>query len=279
MQLRDKIKEQIKDLEATLKELDTLEGKTYEVESAGSLKARVKAKPILPKYATGIYWLDDYMKGGFKEGSFINIAGQSFSGKSTLVLNILSNISMYNKCLFFSFEMYENLIAHKLEHLSDIQNTNLLIEQYRNDIDEVVSLIKLYASKGVKFVAIDSKMKLKVGGSKEDHQKASLISSTLAKLCQETGVIIMLINQISEADLKDGRFSLKGSGDQMYDSDVVFFITVKDDEKNGTTTRTIFCSKDRINGKKWKHIMPEITINQNVIEVVYDEKKIEMQRL
>ena len=276
MSLRDKIKEQIKDLQATLTELDTLEGKTYEIEPAGSLVARVKSKPVLPKYSTGIFWLDDNLKGGFKEGSFINIAGQSFSGKSTLVLQILSNIASFNKCLFFSFEMYENLLADKLHYLNDNQKTNLLIEQYRNDIDEVVALIKLYASKGVKFIAIDSKMKIKVSGGKEDHQKASLVSSTLAKLCQETGVIIMLINQISEADLKDGRFSLKGSGDQMYDSDVVFFITVKEDEKNNTTTRTLFCTKDRINGKKWKHIMPEISHNHNVEERIYDDKKLEM---
>ena len=112
--LRDKITEQIKELQATLLELDTLEGKTYDIEPAANLVARVKSKPILPKYSTGIFWLDDYMKGGFKEGSFINIAGQSFSGKSTLVLKILGNIASYNKCLFFSFEMYENLLADKL---------------------------------------------------------------------------------------------------------------------------------------------------------------------
>ena len=79
----------------------------------------------------------------------------------------------------------------------------------------------------------------------------------------------MLINQISEADLKDGRFSLKGSGDQMYDSDVVFFLTVKDDEKQGTTKRTIYCSKDRVNGKKWKYEIP------NVHVVDYSEFKTE----
>lgn len=260
MSLRDKIKSQIADLEATLKEIDNLEGKTYEVESAGSLKARVRSKPILPKYSTGIWWLDERLKGGFKEGSFINIAGESFSGKSTLVLDILGNIAQANKTLFFSFEMYENLLAHKLEKLTNNQEVNLLVEQYRNDLDDVVALIKLYASKGIKFIAIDSKMKLKVQGIKEEHLKASLISSTLAKLCQETGVIIMLINQISEADLKDGRFSLKGSGDQMYDSDVVFFLTVKDDEKQGTTKRTIYCSKDRVNGKKWKFELPHVQV-------------------
>ena len=261
MSLRDKVKAQIAELQATLTELDTLEGKTYEIESAGNLRARVKSKPKTPKYETGITWLDEKLNGGFQEGSFINIAGESFSGKSTMVLNILSNIAEYNKCLFFSFEMYENLLSYKIDNLNEYQAKNLLIEQYRNDLDDVVGLIKLYASKGVKFVAIDSKMKIKVSWNGEDHQKASLISSTLAKLCQETGVIIMLINQISEADLRNGRFALKGSGDQVYDSDFIFFLTVKEDEKTGITKRTFFCSKDRYNGKKWKYEMSENSLD------------------
>jgi len=277
MSLRDKLKAEIAERQAMLKEIDTLEGKTYDVESAGSLKARVRSKPKLPKYATGIWWLDERMKGGFKEGSFINIAGESFSGKSTLVLEILGNIAKYSKTLFFSFEMYENLLAHKIERLTQNQEANLLIEQYRNDIDEIIPLIKLYASQGVKFIAIDSKMKIKVQGNAETHQKASFVSSTLAKLCQETGVIIMLINQISEADLRDGRFSLKGSGDQMYDSDVVFFITVKENEKLGTTTRTIFCAKDRVNGKKWKFEMPNVVTVDYVHQ--HEEKKMELMKL
>lgn len=109
MSLRDTIKEKIAYLEANLKELDTIEGKAYEVEQAASLRARVKNKPHSPKYSTGIAWLDEKLCGGFTEGSFINIAGENFSGKSTLVLKILANIARGNKTLFFSFEMYENL--------------------------------------------------------------------------------------------------------------------------------------------------------------------------
>lgn len=276
MSLRDKIKEQIADLQSTLKELDTLEGKTYEVESAGNLKQRVKNKPIQARYATGIAWLDLKLNGGFTEGSFVNIAGENFSGKSTFILEILANIASFSKCLFFSFEMYENLLSHKLTKLNANQEANLLIEQYRHDLDEITALIRLYASKGIKFIAIDSKMKIKVTGSMEEHQKVSLISSTLAKLCQETGVIILLINQIAEADLRNGRFSLKGSGDQAYDSDVMFFLTAKEDEKIQQTVRTLFCTKDRVNGKKWKYEIPN---NDYSVTVVPYQDNINMPRI
>jgi len=217
MSLREEIKENIERLQSHLRELDETEGKIYDIESAGSLLRRVKSKPHTPSYTTGIFWLDAHF-GGFKDGTFVNIAGESFSGKSTLIIELLSNIARGNKCIFFSFEMYENTTAKKLQYLIDLQLTNLLIEQHRHELGEVVSLIKTYAERGVKFFAIDSKMKIKVIANMSTVEKTAHISSVLSKLCQELGVIILLINQIGEEDLKSGRMSLKGSGDQTYDS-------------------------------------------------------------
>jgi len=105
------------------------------------------------------------------------------------------------------------------------------------------------AKEGIKFIAIDSRMKIKVSGQKEEYQKNSHISATLSKLTQELGVIILLINQISEADLKIKRPSLKGSGDQAYDSDVILYI-VKDPKKKDE--RIMMCEKDRINERTWR---------------------------
>ena len=128
MSLREEIKAKIEVLQSHLKELDHSEGKTYDIESAGSLLRRVKAKPHIPSYTTGIYfWLDAHF-GGFKDGSFINIAGESFSGKSTLIIELLANIAEYNKTVFFSFEMYENTTAKKIRTIErNTTSLNLLI--------------------------------------------------------------------------------------------------------------------------------------------------------
>jgi len=132
MNLREELKAKIEVLQSHLKELDQSEGKTYDIESAGSLLRRVQSKPHTPSYMTGISWLDFHF-GGFKDGTFINIAGESFSGKSTLIIELLANIAEYNKTVFFSFEMYENTTSKNLERLKNEQLANLLIEQHRNN--------------------------------------------------------------------------------------------------------------------------------------------------
>lgn len=274
MSLREEIKSKIEVLQSHLKELDETEGKLYDIESSGSLLRRVKSKPNTPSYMTGINWLDAYF-GGFKDGSFINIAGESFGGKSTLLIELLANIAEYNKTVFFSFEMYENTTAKKLERLREAQLTNLLIEQHRNELNEMVSLIRTYAQKGVKFFGVDSKMKVKVLGNMPTVEKTALISSVLAKLCQELGVVIILINQIGEDDLKNGRMALKGSGDQVYDSDVIWFITVNKDKDMNVTKRTLYCTKDRLNEKLFKVDIPSFNTS-NVQVVEYKEDKIVM---
>jgi len=275
MSLREEIKANIERLQSHLKELDETEGKIYDIESAGSLLRRVNSKPNTPSYPTGIFWLDANF-GGFKDGTFVNIAGESFSGKSTLIIELLSNIAKMNKCVFFSFEMYENTTAKKLQYLLDLQLTNLLIEQHRHELGEVVSLVKTYAERGVKFFAIDSKMKIKVIGNISTVEKTAYISSVLSKLCQELGVIILLINQIGEEDLKSGRMSLKGSGDQTYDSDIIWFLTANKDKDMVVTKRTLYCTKDRINEKLFKVDIPIVSF---VKVVEYKEDKISMEKI
>jgi len=191
------------------------------------------------------------MNGGFEEGSFINIAGANFSGKTFFVMKILENISKYKPVLFFSYEMYENLLVrNRCKRYNETQLKNTYIEQNRNSLDVIVEIIKAKAKEGIKFIAIDSRMKIKVSGNKEEYQKNSLISLTLSKLTQELGVIIMLINQISEADLKSKRPSLKGSGDQAYDSDVILYIFKNPKNEN---ERIMMCEKDRINEQTWRY--------------------------
>jgi len=232
----DKIKEYQQDI------ADLTEDK--ELETLKDVRYRVNNKPKADKYRTG-HKIIDYKMGGFTEGSFINIAGVNFSGKTTLVLNIIQNIAKQNRAVFFSFEMYENLLINN-KLLDNSIDDSLIIVQDKYDLIQIEAIIRREAERGVKFFAIDSMMKIKIDKNKEDYQKVSLISSTLAKLTQELGVIILLINQIALTDIRNNRLEFKGSGDVSYDSDVNFFITVEDDGK-----RLLHCSKDRINERTW----------------------------
>ena len=228
------------------------------------LREYIKSLPKVPKYEVGISAFDDYL-GGFETGLFINLAAESGAGKTTTVLDIVTTIAKGRKSVFFSFEMGKKLLNNKLYKMqvSDTQLENLIIDFENSDLDDLVREIELYAYDGVKFFGIDSKMKITVKGNDPEHLKISKISSTLAKLCARKDIIILLINQISEEDMKTKRLSLKGSGDQKYDADILFFLTVDKDEK-----RWLHCTKNRMNDTLFK---VEITKKNNT-PVMYEFK-------
>ena len=269
-----KLKADIKKKQAMLDEL--MPKDNIKVERYIDIENRVKSKPAEPKYATGVEWLDRNMRGGFTRGSFINLAGVSFSGKSTLVLKILSNIAEYNNAVLFSFEMYENILVQELkDKLNERQKANLLITQKSYNFDEIEQIIRDQAAKGVVFFAIDSKMKIRTTFEGKEYEKISRLSNELSKLTQELGIILLLINQINEEDRKNNKFGLKGSGDQQYDSDVILYINVEDDKQTKEERRVCYCSKDRLNKRKWKEDITEVQVEVKT----YEDRKIEMSQI
>jgi predicted ATP-dependent serine protease len=247
-------------LNEKLDELKALNGDEQKIENANVLFERVEKKPKMPKLMTGISCIDDNM-GGLSLGSFINIAGESFVGKTTLMLKILTNLAAGHKVLFFSFEMYEDLLKNSIYKLAGenyLVYQNLLIEQKSRRLGDIDKIIREQARKGLKLFVIDSIMKIEVAGKPKEYEQRTYISSVFSKLCQELGIIVILINQISEQDQRDGRMAFKSSGNIAFDSDVNFFILAsKHDKTSGDISeRTMWCTKDRINGRKWKAILP-----------------------
>ena len=228
------------------------------------LREYIKTLPKVPKYEVGINAFDEFL-GGFETGLFINLAAESGAGKTTTVLDIVTNIAKGRKSVFFSFEMGKKLLNSKLYKMqvSDEQLENLILDFDNSDLDDLVREIELYAYEGIKFFGIDSKMKISVKGNDPEHLKISKISSTLSKLCAKKDIIIFLINQISEDDIKSKRLSLKGSGDQKYDADLLFFLTIDKDEK-----RWLHCTKNRMSDILFK---TEITKKHNA-PIVYEFK-------
>ena len=238
---RYSLKKELYENKLKMIELITLEEKRAGI-TARELKRLVDLRPKVPRYETGISDLDRLLKGGIEIGTFIQLAGESGVGKTHFLLEILSNIANYSKTVFFNFEMGDNRIVHRLKKLltSEEQWDNLIIDKDSRDIDTLCNEIILYARDGVKFFTIDSKMKIEVSGNMEEHQKFSSITNRLAKISQQYDIIIFLINQMSEQDIKSRRLAFKGSGDQQYDSDISLFY-VKDDKGQ----RTLVCNKNR----------------------------------
>ena len=210
--------------------------------TARELKILVELRPKVPRYETGIEALDAKFLGGIEIGTFVQLAGESGVGKTHLLLEILSNIANYSKTVFFNFEMGDTRIIKRLNRLlqNEKQWDNLIIDKDSRNLEALSNEITLYAREGVKFFTIDSKMKIEVSGTQEEYQKFSSITSRLAKLSQQNDIIIFLINQMSEKDIKEKTLAFKGSGDQKYDSDISLFY-VKDKEGK----RSLICNKNR----------------------------------
>lgn len=226
-----------------IKTVDTRNGIT-----AKELIQMVKDRPPAIRYETGIYPLDRELNGGFAVGSLAILGGGSFVGKTHITLEILTNVAKANQTVFFNFEMGDTKISQRLQRmkLNDTQLTNLIIDKDSRNLTDIETEIILYARSGCKFFVIDSKMKIEVSGHSSMNEKSSHVTHTLSKIAQKYDIIILLINQISEENLKSGYFGFKGSGDQLYDADYALFYT-KDDKG----VRTMLCTKNRIDEKEF----------------------------
>ena len=246
--------------------------------TARELRTKIYNMPKAIRYEIGIRQIDEHLNGGFEVGSLIQLAGASGSGKTTLFLQIIANIAKYTQSAFFNFEMGDRRIVKRLASLlkEEKQWDNLLINSETRDINDLIMEITLLASDGIKFFAVDSRMKLKKQGSEAEYQKISMMSSMLSECAIKNDIIILLINQISEEDLKSGRLSFKGSGDQMFDSDMALFIVV---DKDGG--RKLICTKNRMDDHLFSVELPKDYNNPyGVIETVYEDiPKIEMSVL
>ncbi len=213
--------------------------------TARELILKVDSMPRLPKFETGMFKIDHAFGGGFETGLFINLAGESGAGKTTLLMNLLANLSEGRKTVFFNFEMGDRLFVKKLKDLklSDNQLDNLIIDSDTNNLNDLIMEIELYAEDGIKFFAIDSKMKIVNNNGDNEYQQISNMSKGLARLSARKDIVICLINQMNESDIKDKRLAFKGSGDQKYDSDIALFL-VKDNDQ-----RKLICTKNRLNDK------------------------------
>ncbi|EJP74689.1 hypothetical protein HMPREF1139_2325 [Campylobacter sp. FOBRC14] len=72
-------------------------------ETMGEFVKRVEASDELVYFPTGLDWLDgELYYRGLAQGSFINIAGASYAGKTTFTIELLKGLAKSHKVAFFS---------------------------------------------------------------------------------------------------------------------------------------------------------------------------------
>ncbi|MFK5937709.1 MAG: DnaB-like helicase N-terminal domain-containing protein [Sulfurimonas sp.] len=201
-----------------------------------------------PLIKTGLRAIDTMLCGGIESAQLIHIGGESNVGKTLLTKQILKNIADHHKTLFFSFEMPKWKIAKQLAN-SNFNRQNYFItdsQMMGNDISDVSRMIKrMKRKKDIRFVVIDSKMKLSNNHYKGNSsvEKISEIDAILARLCQELDIVIFMITQLSKEDQRNGTMSGYNSGLSDYEADMKILLSFVDGSKD--TRRKIQVMKNR----------------------------------
>lgn len=105
------------EIEKAIDELDCLDDK-FEYENMAEFIKRVKSEPPLKVYRTNIPWLDSELyQHGLAQGTFLNIAGASFAGKTTLTIELLKGLARENKVAFLALRCTRNYLLENLKRL------------------------------------------------------------------------------------------------------------------------------------------------------------------
>ena len=207
-----------------------------------------------PRIETGLPLLDNALHGGIELHQLVHIGGESGAGKTMLTLQILNNVASYFGSLFLSFEMPRWKMAKRMKKFEkdSCGFHNYFITDSGRDISEVKRTIKKWVAKhNIKFVVIDSEMKITHRLFKGDNEPNRIgeVQAELAQMCQELGIVIFLITQLSKSDIRNKTMSGLGSVKSDYEADMKLLI-LKDDKIENK--RYLEIKKNRQDVKEYK---------------------------
>jgi len=246
-------------LEQQKQKIENLEIGSQDVLTLGELADSFDKEPPLPKIPTGIQWLDTpkCLDGGFEAPNFIFLSGEKESGKTYLATSIIENMAIAgHKVGFFPLEFgskaYWQNIKIRYPHKDNQKRincmNNIYLESNVFDIRDVEKKIRKMHKKGVRFVFIDSKLRLThrnfKGGTLA--QMLSEVFSILGRLTVELEIALMLVVQMPKENYANGKLSVKDCVDADHEAKV--WINIKVDEKTGE--REITMGKNKQNFKR-----------------------------
>jgi len=229
------------------------------------------AMPSLPIFPTGISFIDDALGGGVEAGQLIIVMGDPEAGKTIMTTQILRNVSNGFPTLFFCFEFtVRQFIQQNIKRKKEFNKENMLIVNDGYSLSDVEREIKIWAKRGVRFVCIDSQMRVDNSENKGTvEQMESEKFNKLAKLCHKLEIIILFIAQQGKEDSKGGVHTPMGSKKGAHEANQIWFIYKKkpkyDEAGNDENkeSREIEISKNKQNGR---HFRTEVKLNPVVLE-------------
>ncbi len=227
--------------------------------------------PDLPLYATGVSFIDDALGGGAEGGQLILVMGDPEAGKTIMTTQILRNISNGFPTLFFCFEFtVRQFLKINTKRKTEFNEDNLFIINEGYSLSDVEREIKIWSKKGVRFIVIDSQMRVDNSENKGTvEQMESEKFNKLAKLCHSLEVIILFIAQQGKEDTKGGTHSPMGTKKGAHEANQIWYIHKKkpkfDEAGNDENkeVREFEISKNKQNGR---HFRTEVKLNPVLLE-------------
>ena len=263
----------LEQINASLEQLEDQSGGD-EIRTVAQWEEYYEGQPPLAKLRTGLMVVDakTSLDGGIEAGQFVFISGKKETGKTYFATTIMENLAagveyMENgvtktqdpvKCGFFSMEFgtraYIQKLHEKYPHVDNKRRqtiaNNVMIEHRVSDVAEIEKKIKKMVKAGVKYIFIDSQ--LRVGNaSMDDATKAEKLANTFSRIglmCQRYEIVVAIVVQTSKADHDSEEISVKGCIDADHECGVWFHFTKAKDSE----TRTILVAKNKQNFKRRK---------------------------
>ena len=263
-------------IDSEKEKIENLEVGSMDVATLGELADKFDDEPPLPQIPTGIQWIDSpkCLDGGFEAPNFIFLSGEKETGKTYLATTILENMAdAGHKVGFFPLEFgakaYWNGLKTKYPHRDNKKRlncrNNIYVEANVFDILDIVKKIRKMHKKGVRFVFIDSKLRLThknfKGGTLA--QMLSEVFSMLGTLTVQLEMAIMIVVQMPKENYASGKLSVKDCVDADHEAKV--WINIKVDEKTGL--REITMGKNKQNYKRLGIKVKFDPISHNFIKV------------
>ncbi|MCL4427263.1 replicative DNA helicase, partial [Patescibacteria group bacterium] len=213
---------------------------------------------------TGFLDLDNILA-GLQKSDLVILAARPSLGKTTLALNIASNIAIHTKSAvgMFSLEMSKEQLVDRLRRLvadgpnndfAKIQDAMGVLSEAPIFIDDGFSSTamqirtvsrRLQSQTNLGLIVIDY-LQLMESRNKSDNrvQEISEISRALKNLARELNVPVLALSQLSRAvEMRSPQIprlsDLRESGSIEQDADVVLFIYREDREKRDTPNKNI----------------------------------------
>ncbi len=203
-------------------------GKCIACNSWGTLieeKTEIKQSPVLihslsydepVRLSTGVEELDRVFGGGIVQGSSILIGGEPGVGKSTLLLNIATQLSSF-KCLYVSGEESIEQVSLRAKRLKITAPKIKLLSTV--SLTEVISTIK--ANKDIKLLIIDSIQTMydnNVTSAPGTVTQVRTCAHELTIIAKQYGVSLLIVGHIT----KDGQIAGPKTLEHMVDT-VLYF--------------------------------------------------------